>query len=107
MAINKNTADKKELKSREELIEECYNAGIPITGDEDLETLELYLASGDEDDDLGFDDEDDDFAEDDDDYYKSDKDDYIDEDDLDKNAKEEDFYEEDFDFDDEDDDEEI
>ncbi len=81
-------------KTREELIEECLELGIPVTGNEDVDTLNLYLGSADDDED--------DYDED-DDYYKDDEDEFDDDDDLLKDEPDEENIEDDFDFDEDDD----
>ena len=89
MAVLEMEAEKQIIKSREELIEECLEMGIPITGHEDKETLEMFLGSADEDDDFG-DDEDDDF------------DDEFDDDEIDEPVDDKEILDEEFDFDDDD-----
>lgn len=87
-------AEQNGIESREELINKCYDMEIPITGNEDSQTLELYLSSASDED---FDDEfeDDDFE---------DEEEFEDDFEDDKPAEEEEgFYEEDFDFDEEED----
>jgi hypothetical protein len=53
---NENT---KQMR-REQLIEQCLNAGMPVAGDEDEETLEMYLemVNDDEFDDFGLNEDD-------------------------------------------------
>ena len=80
-----NRSEKATFKSREELIEECLEVGIPVAGYEDKDALEMFLGSKDDDLD-GFDeepsdddemfDEDFDFEDDDDD------DDFFEDDDV-------------------------
>jgi hypothetical protein len=53
-------------KSREELLEECFERGLPVMGDDSVETLKLLLDSDNDDD--YFEDDDDSFYED-DEYY--------------------------------------
>ena len=60
MAGFDNESGKVEIKSREELVEECLDMGIPVIGNEDRETLEMFLGSADDD----YDDEEDDFDDD-------------------------------------------
>ena len=62
MAGFENESVKPVIKSHEELIEECLEMGIPVTGHEDQETLEMFLGSTDEEDD-DFDDDLDGFEE--------------------------------------------
>lgn len=38
-----DTNDNVKKMRREQLIEQCLNAGMPVAGDEDEETLEMYL----------------------------------------------------------------
>ncbi|GAB4301110.1 MAG: hypothetical protein Kow0098_29060 [Ignavibacteriaceae bacterium] len=90
MQLFENHTDEENVKTREELIEECFESGLPIRGDEDTETLRLYLASSDEDDDL-----DDDEFEDEDEFE---------DDDFEDEPDEDEFIDEDFDFDEDDDD---
>lgn len=95
MAGKKKVSGNKKPKTREELMEECFELGIPITGDEDEETLKLYLDTS--DDELG--NEKDDLP-DDDDYYKEDEDDDL----LKEEPDEDDFGNDDFDLDEDEDD---
>ena len=44
-----NESCKETIKSREELIEECLEIGIPVTGYEDQETLKMFLGSSSDD----------------------------------------------------------
>lgn len=44
----KATYDVKKLR-REQLIEQCLEMGMPVIGDEDEETLEMYLDMADDD----------------------------------------------------------
>lgn len=88
----------KEDLEREALILECMMYGLEVSGEEEIETLQLYIqAAKAADDDM----EDDDFADDDDEF-----DDFEDEEDAiaEEEPSEDEFYEEDFDFDDDDDD---
>ena len=82
-----NQSGKEELKTREELIEECLEIGIPVTGYEDQETLKMFLGSKDED-------------------YSDEEDDEFDDDGFDEEPDDE-IFDEDFDFDDEDDDDDL
>jgi hypothetical protein len=90
MTSTKKVSGESVVKSREEMLDECLDLGIPVTGNEDIETLELYLASSDEDDDDIEDEDDDEFEED----------DFEDEDAVD----EEEIFEEDLDIDEDEDD---
>lgn len=38
-----DTYEKIKQSRRDQLIEQCLNAGMPVTGDEDEETLEMYV----------------------------------------------------------------
>ena len=82
-----NQSGKEEMKTREELIEECLEIGIPVTGYEDQETLKMFLGSKDED-------------------YSDEEDDEFDDDGFDEEPDDE-IFDEDFDFDDEDDDDDL
>ena len=82
---------KKSIKTREELIEECLEIGIPVTGHEDEETLEMFLGSADEEDDFD-DDEEDDF------------DDEFEDDEIEEPIDEKEILDEEFDFEEDDDD---
>jgi len=82
---------KENIKTREELIEECLEAGIPVTGHEDEETLEMFLGSADEEDDFD-DEEEDDF------------DDEFEDNEIDEPVDEKEILDEDFDFEDDEDD---
>lgn len=84
-------SEKTSIKTREELIEECIEAGIPVTGYEDEETLEMFLGSADDDDDYADEEEDDDFE---------------DENEIEEPSDDEEIFDEDFDFD-EDEDEDL
>jgi hypothetical protein len=64
MTSTKKVSGESVVKSRKDMLDECLELGIPVTGNEDIETLELYLASSDEEDD--FEDEDEDEFEEDD-----------------------------------------
>ena len=84
MTGSNNQSGKEELKTREELIEECLEIGIPVTGYEDQETLKMFLGSKDDDefDDDGFDEEpDDEIFDEDFDFDEEDEDDDLFEDD--------------------------
>ena len=87
MTGSNNQSGKEELKTREELIEECLEIGIPVTGYEDQETLKMFLGSKDED-------------------YSDEEDDEFDDDGFDEEPDDE-IFDEDFDFDDEDDDDDL
>ena len=90
MAGFDNESGKVEIKSREELVEECLDMGIPVIGNEDRETLEMFLGSADDD----YEDEEDDFDDDldgDDGFEEGPSDD-------------DEIFDEDFDFDEDDDD---
>jgi len=53
-----DTYDKIRQTRRDQLIDQCLNLGMPVVGDEDEETLEMYLDMADDDfDDFGFSDE--------------------------------------------------
>lgn len=82
---------KESIKTREELIEECLDLGIPVTGHEDEETLEMFLGSAD-DDDFVDDEEEDDF------------DDDFEDDELDEPVDDKEILDEEFDFEEDDDD---
>lgn len=61
--MNDNTTDTNDNlkdKRRAQLIEQCIQLGMPVAGDEDEETLEMYLdvAYEDDFDELSFDDDD-------------------------------------------------
>ena len=84
-----NQSGKEEMKTREELIEECLEIGIPVTGYEDQETLKMFLGSADDD----YSDEEEDNDEFDDDGFDEEPDDEI--------------FDEDFDFDEEDEDDDL
>jgi len=90
MAVLEKGSKKLIIKSREKLMEECLEIGIPITGYEDKETLEMFLGSADEEDDLG-EDEEDDF------------DDEFEDDDLDEPVDDKEIVDEEFDFEEDDD----
>lgn len=83
------------IKSREELLEECLEIGIPVTGYEDQETLEMFLGSADDDDFDDEDNEDEDFD-----------DEFEDEDEIGEPAEDDEIFDEDFDFE-EDEDEDL
>ena len=87
MAGFDNESGKPEMKSREELMEECIEMGIPVIGHEDRETLEIILGSEDDD-------------------YNDDFDDDLDGDDgfEDGPSDDDEIFDEDFDFDEDDDD---
>jgi hypothetical protein len=55
-----DTNDNAKQMRREQLIEQCLNAGMPVAGDEDEETLEMYLemVNDDEFDDFGLNEDD-------------------------------------------------
>ena len=91
MAGFDNESGKPEMKSREELMEECIEMGIPVIGHEDRETLEIILGSEDDDfdDDLdgddGFEDgpsDDDEIFDEDFDFDEDDDDDLFEDDDV-------------------------
>lgn len=65
MIATKKVSGESVVKSREEVLEECLELGIPVTGSEDIDTLKLYLASSDEDEDDIEDEDGDEFEEDD------------------------------------------
>lgn len=88
MAGLEKESGKESIKTREELLEECLEIGIPVTGHEDEETLEMFLGSADDEDD--FDDEE--------------EDDFDDEFDDDDPVDEKEILDEEFDFDEEEDD---
>ncbi len=92
-----NDSEEKVFKTQQELAEECIENGIPITGNEDIETLEMYLSASE------YDDDDDDF-DDDDDLLDDDEDDFVEEDDSSEIEPEDEIFDEDFDFDEDDDD---
>jgi hypothetical protein len=52
-----DTYEKVRQSRREQLIDQCLKVGIPVAGDEDEETLEMYIdmANYVDFDDLGFD----------------------------------------------------
>ena len=52
-----DTYDKIKQTRRDQLIDQCLNVGMPVVGDEDEETLEMYLDMADDVDDFGLDDE--------------------------------------------------
>jgi hypothetical protein len=83
-----NQSGKEETKTREELIEECLEIGIPVTGYEDQETLKMFLGSAD------------------DDYSDEEDDDEFDDDGFDEEPDDE-IFDEDFDFDEEDEDDDL
>jgi hypothetical protein len=83
-----NQSGKEETKTREELIEECLEIGIPVTGYEDQETLKMFLGSAD------------------DDYSDEEEDDEFDDDGFDEEPDDE-MFDEDFDFDEEDEDDDL
>jgi hypothetical protein len=59
--MNDKCADTNDLRKarRDQLIEHCLKIGMPVVGDEDEETLEMYLDIADDDFDvLGFEDDD-------------------------------------------------
>jgi hypothetical protein len=64
MAGLNSQSGREELKTREELIEECIEMGIPVTGYEDQETLEMFLGTADDDSDEDEEEIDDDFDDD-------------------------------------------
>ena len=91
MAGFDNESGKPEMKSREELMEECIEMGIPVIGHEDRETLEIILGSEDDDfdDDLegddGFEDgpsDEDEIFDEDFDFDEDDDDDLFEDDDV-------------------------
>ena len=91
MAGFDNESGKSEMKSREELMEECIEMGIPVIGHEDRETLEIILGSEDDDfdDDLegddGFEDgpsDEDEIFDEDFDFDEDDDDDLFEDDDV-------------------------
>jgi hypothetical protein len=88
MTGSNNQSGKEELKTREELIEECLEIGIPVTGYEDQETLKMFLGSKD------------------DDYSDEEDDDEFDDDGFDEEPDDE-IFDEDFDFDEEDEDDDL
>jgi len=50
-----DTYDKVRQTRRDQLIDQCLNIGMPVVGDEDEETLEMYMDMADDDfDELGF-----------------------------------------------------
>ncbi len=86
MAGNK-VSGKTVIKTREELIEECLEIGIPVTGHEDQETLEMILSSAD------------------DDYEDKEEDDFDGDEGFEEEPSEDDeIFDEDFEFDEDDDD---
>jgi hypothetical protein len=87
MTGSNNQSGKEELKTREELIEECLEIGIPVTGYEDQETLKMFLGSKDND-------------------YSDEDDDEFDDDGFDEEPDDE-IFDEDFDFDEEDEDDDL
>lgn len=89
MAVLEMKSGKESIKTREELIEECLEIGIPVTGHEDEETLEMFLGSADDDDD---------FVNDDDDF-----DDDFDDDELEEPVDDKEILDEEFDFEEDDD----
>jgi len=53
-----DTYDKVRQTRRDQLIDQCLNIGMPVVGDEDEETLEMFMDMADDDfDDFGFNDE--------------------------------------------------
>ena len=56
--MNDKCSDTYEIKRqsrRDQLIDQCLKIGMPVVGDEDEETLEMYIDMADDDcDDLGF-----------------------------------------------------
>jgi hypothetical protein len=60
--MNDKCSDMYEIKRqsrRDQLIDQCLQIGMPVVGDEDEETLEMYIDMADDDcDDLGFGDKD-------------------------------------------------
>jgi hypothetical protein len=60
--MNDKCSDTYEIKRqtrRDQLIDQCLKIGMPVVGDEDEETLEMYIDMADDDcDDLGFSDKD-------------------------------------------------
>ena len=91
MAGFDNESGKPDMKSREELMEECIEMGIPVIGHEDRETLEIILGSEDDDfdDDLegddGFEDgpsDEDEIFDEDFDFDEDDDDDLFEDDDV-------------------------
>jgi hypothetical protein len=95
-----NDSKEKVFKTQEELIEECIENGIPVTGHEDIETLEMFLSASDDDDD--FDDDDDDDFDDDDEL--EDEEEVISE--IEPEDEDE-IYDDDFDFDEDEDDDDL
>ena len=85
MARFDNESGKAEIKSREELVEECLDMGIPVIGNEDRETLEMFLGSADDD-------------------YEDEEDDLDGDDGFEEGPSDDDeIFDEDFDFDEDDD----
>ncbi|MGA8263738.1 MAG: hypothetical protein WB779_04810 [Ignavibacteriaceae bacterium] len=91
MAGSGNELGKTVIKSREELIEECLEIGIPVIGHEDRETLKMFLGSADDDfvddpeGDDGFEDgpsDDDEIFDEDFDFDEDDEDDLFEDDDV-------------------------
>ena len=80
------------IKTREELLEEYFEAGIPVTENEDEDTIKMFLGSADDDD--YFDDEDEEEDEFEDEF----------DDDVEEPAEDDEIFDEDFDFDEDDDD---
>jgi len=60
--MNDKCSDTYEIKRqsrRDQLIDQCLQIGMPVVGDDDEETLEMYIDMADDDcDDLGFSDKD-------------------------------------------------
>lgn len=60
--MNDKCSDTYEIKRqtrRDQLIDQCLKIGMPVVGDEDEETLEMYIDMADDNcDDLGFSDKD-------------------------------------------------
>lgn len=53
-----DTYEKVRQTRRDQLIDQCLQIGMPVVGDEDEETLEMYIDMADDDfDDLGLNDE--------------------------------------------------
>lgn len=50
-----DTYDKVRQSRRDQLIDQCLQAGMPVTGDEDEETLEMYVEMAFDDEGDGFD----------------------------------------------------
>ncbi len=93
-----NDSKEKVFKTQGELIEECIESGIPVTGHEDIETLEMYLGASDYEDDDFDDEEEDDNFDDEDEVEETEDSSEIEPEDEDE------IYDDDFDFDEDDDD---